>query len=346
MLLKPPADTKEAPINHSYSIHDLLAIESPEAIIEGLFHKSDIMLVHSVEESYKSIFVMQMAEALATARPLLGDWAIPTPWRIGLVETEMHPALMKDRLALMFPDHKDAPSNITFMHTDLLKKWRRCMLENKFKIIEEWVRVQRIDILILDTVNDFFRGKDDPSSETVAGKFFDELRNLGLKGAVCVRHDRKTGEKDSQLHSNERIRGSAEFKEDPEVIIHLDRADKRTNEVRLDVGKLRYGRKPPIRSLWFDSGTMRLTGLPPVIALLVNGPQIRQFLIDAGKARFDLGQGKIDKMIKDLKGYLISDMDSHKKCFEINKLTAVDASWFPLLTNLTAEETPGIDRNL
>ena len=319
-------DPTPEPLRHSYSALDLMDLQRPEAIIEGIFHRGDILLLHGTEECFKSVFVMQMAENLCTATPFLGDWTVPGAWRVGLLETEMHPASMGDRLTKMFPD-RATPANLTFMHDDLLKRWRRCSLEGKFRVISEWVRVQSLDIVILDTVNDFFRGKEDPSSETVAGKFFDELRNLGLRGAICVRHDRKKNENDSDMHSNERIRGSAEFKEDPEVILYLDRVDRRTHEVFLDVGKLRYGRKPEGRHLWFDAARLRLTPLPPVVAMMCEGPKTRLQLVEGGKSRFDISQSRVDDMLKESSSWLIESMEGHNKMFKINPLTVGDATW-------------------
>src|SRR5436305_1252307 len=82
-----------------------------------------------------------------------------------------------------------------------------------------------------------------------------------------VRHDHKPKAEDQMSgNTNDRIRGSSEWKEDPETILFLDRRDRRVGKIVLEVGKLRYGVKPPPIELWFDQRSFRLDPLPPVIS--------------------------------------------------------------------------------
>ena len=214
---------------------------------------------------------------------------------MGIIETEMHPASMGERLNRMFPDG-NAPEHVYFMSEDLLRKWRREDLAGKFRVIEDWVRQEDIQVLMIDTANDFFRGFDSPSEERSVGAFFDKLRGLDLEGRLIVRHDRKRKEVDDSSHSNELIRGSAEWKEDPEAIIYLKRIDKRTHEVRMEVGKLRYGVKPEPINLSFDAATFRLEPLPPIIAVLEDGPKTRQQLVSESE-RFGLSERAVDDLV-------------------------------------------------
>ena len=195
----------------AYSAMDLITLakdKPPVAIIDGLLYEKDILLLHAPEESFKSIFVLQIAEAISLGRPLLRQWPIKTRQRVGIIETEMHPAMLGDRLNKMFPGN-DPPDNLLFLSEDPLKEWRRENLEGKFEIIQHWLTGNRIQVLMIDTANDFFRGQENPSDERSVGKFFDLLRNLPLSATVLVRHDRKKKDIDSDSHSNELIRGSA-----------------------------------------------------------------------------------------------------------------------------------------
>lgn len=326
-----------SPFQPSFSATELMAIKPPKMIIDGLFGIGDILLLHGTEECFKSVFVLQLAESLATGRPFLRQWTIGRPGKVGIVETEMHPAGLGERLRGMFSEG-DAPENLSFMHPDVLSKWRRRGLDQKFDLIERWIKLTGVEFLLLDTVNDFFRAKDDPSSEPIAGKFFDNLRNLKLQGAVCVRHDRKSHEADKEMHSNERIRGSAEFKEDPEVILHLNRQDRRTHEVAFEVGKLRYGRKPPSAKLWFDVKDFRLTPLPPVVAVLEDGQLTRQEVLTQCAARFGLGQSKTDEMLRALQNNIREVQVGHAKAFRIIKESLVDVDWGPLVGGSQGEK--------
>lgn len=298
----------------------------PKPVIHGLLYENNICLIHGVEECFKSVLVLQIAESIATGRPLLRRWKIRTPQKVGIIETEMNSHLIGARLGKMFPD-QNVPKNIHFMTEESLREWRRLPLDKKFKSIETWVKQEEIKVLLVDTANDFFRGADDPSRETAVGSVFDEFRNLNLSATFPVRHDRKHRENDTEVHSNEKIRGSAEWKEDPELILYLNRKDRRTHEVYFEVGKFRYGCKPEPMTLWFDVGTFRLTPLPPVIAILESGPKTRQQLIGECKHRFGIGHTVTDEHIASQKGLLREQQRGHEKVYQIDRDKAQDAPW-------------------
>jgi hypothetical protein len=304
----------------------------PEPIIAGLVCVGDTMLIHGSEESFKSVFVIQIAESICLARPLLRQWDTPSRRRVGIIETEMHPAMLGDRLQKMYPDGH-APEQMVFMDEGLLQNWRVQSMEGKFRIVEDWISANSIEVLMIDTANDFFRGVDNPSAETIAGGFFDRLRNLRVKGRVIVRHDRKQRIDDAGAHSNERIRGSSEFKEDPEAILSVRRLDKRTHEVELEVGKLRYGRKPePIRA-WFDASCFRLTPIPPVITVLEAGRRPRQEIVAECSSRFGLSERTTDQMLNDYRPFLREGQDGHSRTFEMDAARASEAPWACFLTH-------------
>jgi hypothetical protein len=154
-------------IPNSWSVGDLIRFANerpPEPIIDGLLYVGDILVLHGTEESFKSIFVVQIAESVATCRPLLRRWRVQHARRVGIVETEMHPAMLGERLARMFPNGT-APEDIRFMGEEILRDWRRQNMPGKFQILEKWITVERIEVLVIDTANDFFRGNDNPSAE-------------------------------------------------------------------------------------------------------------------------------------------------------------------------------------
>jgi hypothetical protein len=317
------------------SARDLIRLAKehpPEAIIEGLLNVGDTLLLHGTEESFKSIFALQIAESIAMGRPLLRRWNVTSQRRVGVVETEMHPASLGERLAKMFSEGA-APENIRFLGDEVLNGWRREGMEGKFQIIGKWIADEEIEVLVVDTVNDFFRGNNNPSAETVAGDFFDRLRNLHLGGCVIVRHDHKHRDEDSGAHSNERIRGSAEFKEDPEAIVFLQRLDKRTSAVEVEVGKLRYGRKPDSIQAWLDAGCFRLTPLPPIIACLEGGRKCRRQLIAECEARFGMAQRTTDDMLAAHRAFLREEQDGHNRVVEIDPERGMEAPWSDFLTH-------------
>ena len=324
-------------IQGAFSARDLIRLAKerpPTPIVDGLLNEGDILLIHGSEESYKSVFVVQLGESIAGGTPFLRRWQVIGARRVGIIETEMHPASMGERLGKMFLG-TDVPESLLFMNEERLQEWRRGNMAEKFRIIKEWVDQNGIEVLMIDTANDFFRGTSDPSVEKDVGEFFDRLRGLRMKGTILVRHDRKRREIDDISHSNELIRGSAEWKEDPETIVHIKRLDKRTHEVEMEVGKLRYGRKPEPMKLWFDSDNFRLTPLPPVIALAEEGQITREAIIDQGQ-RFGLATRTLDSQIALNRQFLRETKKGHETVFEINREACAEADWAEYLSPRSA----------
>jgi hypothetical protein len=272
--------------------------------------------------------MLQVAESLALGAPLLRSWPVVRPRIVGVIETELHEAMLGDRLANMFRG-MTPPEGIRFLGSGAMHQWRRAKtLEAKFRIIRTWIHQEQIDVLLIDTANDFFRGDSNPNDETKVGEFFDEIRNLQIAGCGMVRHDRKQkADVIAFAHTNESIRGSAEWKEDPEAILNLERLDRRTHEVRLEIGKLRYGRKPEPMPLWFDAASFRLIPLPPVIGALETGPKLRQELLADCRERFGLGDRKTDEMLAEQRPFLRERQVGHQREFEIDRELAVEAPW-------------------
>ena len=150
----------------------------------------------------------------------------------------MNQASLGKRLETMFPGG-GRPDQMFFLNTEMVDRWRKEDMEGKFRLLDTWVRYSGIEVLIMDTINDFFRGNANPSDERAVGSFFDGMRTIPAKARILVRHDRKKKEHDGGTDSNQLIRGSSRFKEDPETIVHLERKDPRTNRVGFEAGKVR-----------------------------------------------------------------------------------------------------------
>lgn len=123
----------------------------------------DVMLLHGYEESYKSVFILQMAESLATGNPFLDAFPVSKPRVVGVVETENDLRMLGQRLGKMFPlgQGPAVPENLTFLDNDSLKVFRnQSGVKGKTDYIAQWVKDHGIEILMIDTVNDFFRGGD------------------------------------------------------------------------------------------------------------------------------------------------------------------------------------------
>lgn len=313
------------------SILDLIgqAVRNPaKPIMEGLFHECETAGLHGSQESFKTIWTLQLAESLATGNSFLGVWAVPKPVRVFFFETEMSVTSLGARLKKMF-DGRTPPPNVWFANEAQLKKFRRAAnLELKFKLLNEWLREMAADVLIVDTCNPFFRGRESANDETVVGAFFDHMDALHVQSKLFVRHNHKPKADDVGTEAASRIRGSGQFADVPDLLFELRRCDKRLNSAELEVTKFRHGTKPENLKIWFDAEQFRLISIPPVVEVLRLGLQTREELLAALERRFGIGQRKGDDYINAERGWLREQKSGHKVIFEIDIEHARYAEWY------------------
>jgi hypothetical protein len=306
-------------------------VSPPKPIITGLLHEREIAGLHGTPEVFKTIFTLQLAESLITGKPFLGAWEVPKPRSVYFLETEMSEAALGDRLAKMYA-YETPPQGMDFADEKQFRELHRATdLNQKFSLLREWLRESKADVLILDTANPFFRGKESPNDETTAGAFFDLLADLPSKTKLFVRHNRKPGLNDSAGDATAKIRGSGQFSDVPDLLLELRRPDKRTNEAGLSVTKYRHGSKPEDLTLWLDTGNLRLISVPPVIHLLQNGPRLRSELLE-GLTRFGIEQRKGDELIKAMQPYLTQSMKGHERVYDIDWDAAPETDWYSRTT--------------
>jgi hypothetical protein len=149
----------------------------PKPIVAGLLNEKEIAGLHGAPEVFKTIFTLQLAECLATGKPFLGVWQVPKPRRVYFLETEMHETALGSRLVKMYTN-ETPPDRIYFANEAQLKQFHRATdLRQKFDLLRQWLKEAKADVVVLDTANPFFRGKESPNDETTAGAFFDLLQS-------------------------------------------------------------------------------------------------------------------------------------------------------------------------
>ena len=288
-----------------------------KSVIGGLLNEGEIAGLHGTPEAFKTIFALQLAESLASGTPFLDLWPVPRARTVYFLESEMSVSALGTRLGEMFKG-RTPPDGIRFADEQQLRAFRRAPnLEKKFELLSVWVSAVRADAVLIDTANPFFRGKQTPNDETTAGAFLDLLEALPAQTKIFVRHNRKQSVEDG-TDAATKIRGSGQFADVADLLIEIRRTDKRTHEAVLSVTKFRHGSKPGDLTLWFDQGSFRLVPVPPVIALLLEGPRSRRALLQALQTRFGVGQRKGDEMVKGLRPYLRERQVGHQVVFEID----------------------------
>lgn len=303
----------------------------PKPVIEGLLNECETVGLHGPPEVFKTFFCQEVAESLARGIGLFGVWPIPQRQSVYFFETEMSLAALGRRLEKRYAD-QTPPEGVHFAREARLHQFRRAgNLSAKFALLSRWVEEVRADVVILDTCNPFFRGRESSNDETSVGLFFDLLAMLPARTKLFVRHNHKPRLEDSCGDAATKIRGSGQFADVPDLLLELRRTDKRTNEATLSVSKFRHGTKPDDLDLWLDLQEYRLIAVPPVIYLLQSRPLCRLELLELLQGRFGISQRTADDMIGAQGTNLVQTMDGHKRLLQIDWEAASQADWFPRL---------------
>jgi hypothetical protein len=299
----------------------------PKPIIEGLLNEHEIVGLHGLPEAFKTTFCLQLAESLATGEALLQMWPVPNPVTVYFLETEMSTSALGNRLKGMFQG-RSVPERVTFASEQQLRQFKReGSIAQKFALLKKWVSDAAAEVLIIDTCNPFFRGRESANDETTAGAFFDQLEAVGAPTKMFVRHNRKPRMEDVGAGASQ-IRGSGQFADVPDLLLELRRIDRRNNEAKLDITKFRHGTKPEELTVWFDTATLRLIALPPVVHLLRDGPLSRTELLNRLQARFGVAQRNGDDRISEVRGALRETQRGHEKVYELNWEAAQSEEWY------------------
>jgi hypothetical protein len=305
-------------------------------IIGGLLNEHEICGLHGSPEAFKTVFSLQLAEAISTGRPFLGMWRIPNPKKVYFFETEMSVPALGSRLSTMFRS-PNIPEKVSFASESELRQFKRTAgISAKLGLLAELITRAEADVVIIDTCNPFFRGKDSPNDETTVGAFLDGVSGLRAATKIFVRHNHKPRMDDFGGDGPSRIRGSGQFADVPDLLLELSRRDKRTHKAELEITKFRHGMKPDNLELWFDSQDLRLISIPPVIHLLQGGPQSRTELLQGLRTRFGIEQRLGDDLITAERPFVQDHQQGHNRVFEIDRDAARNAEWFPRVPDTPA----------
>ena len=303
---------------YSDSLEDLIADakENPAIqVIEKMMFLGDRILIHGWEETFKTSVVLSMAHAIATGTPWLGELQTSSSMRVGILETEMRNPGLGERLAKMYSDGP-CPANLKFLSRQKLKEFRHAAtMDGRLRIIREWAEYEKLNVVFVDVISDVFVGGKNPDKELDVTYLFDQLELINsVKVWVLVRHDSKPSKDGDGGNTNNRIRGSSEWKENVETVIFLSR-DGRTKGVKASIGKFRYGRKPCDFTIRYDPVAGIIVPSNPLRNLLYWKPMTREELIVQCKQRFNVGESRVDQWLKEVKEHITSEFEGHEKRF-------------------------------
>lgn len=308
-------------------------LHPPKFVVNELICENETVVIHGQQESFKTTLMLMLAKSLATGDWFLGRWKVKKARNVFFVETEMSPASLGLRCSEMWSTDisPELSSHLFFVNEQEDKELKKASgIDGKVQRIRDYVESRKADIVLLDTVNPIFRGKDDPDKEVSAGQFFDSFETINTSLRICVRHDHRPRETDSRDNLAGNIRGSGLWADRPDFMLHMDRPDKRINLARLEISKFRHGSKSDPMELWFDTQEMTLISYPPVLQLLSKESRTRTELIKDFKTRFNLGQTLADGRIAIAQrdGWISDSMDGHNKRFALNPAVAARFPWY------------------
>jgi hypothetical protein len=307
---------------------DQLILEAKEnpavPIVDKLLNRGDRLLIHGYEETYKSGFAIELARCISTGTPFFGELEVRTPLRVGIIETEMRNPGLGERLSRMFPDPKEA-ANIRYLNDAGLKVLRDAKdFPSRVKVIDDFLTGEGCEVAIFDSSADLFSSNMSPDGEQDVQRFFDELEKIkNVKTQIHIRHDAKPKLGGSDSNKNNLIRGSRSWKEVPETVLHFSKKGNSHQAVQIEVGKLRYGRKPLPFTMRFDQQAYTVVPANPILWLLKNRMLTHAELEAEYWNRYRLKERTLSDHLRDANPYLEIRVDGR------GRLYTRKPGWYP-----------------
>jgi len=260
----------------------------------NLIIQEGIHVLHGHEESFKTMFMLQLHEALTTGRPFLA-WKTEGGLRTGIAELEMKMPMSGSRFRNFC--RTGAIPDIYF----LPESARRKVLSGKsasdrINVIVEWAKGKGLDFVSIDSLAKLFPAGHDPSRQDLASDVFSHIQLLPT--TLILAHDRKPQEsKGGGSVGNAEIVGSGRMAQEPDVVHQVIRPDKRAPMVELTCGKMREGVKAELLEIYFDRVDFRLHPYHPFLHLL---PATQQELIQEAERRYGWKERRSREYIQSL----------------------------------------------
>lgn len=269
----------------------------PDTIVEGGVH-----VLHGSEASFKTMFTLQLHEALALGGEFLlrkVDGGLKT----GIAQLEMSPKLFSNRVANFWPE--DAPHIEVLPGNLRLQVLKQKTPEGRISVIAEWARSKELQFVSVDSLAKLFPPGCDVNRQDLASEIFSQAQN-NLPTLFLLAHDRKLGHeaKGVQPIGNAEIVGSGRMAQDPDMVFQMVRQDKRLCNVDFSWGKVREGAAPEPLPLYFDMVDFRLYPINPLLHLL---PRLQTELIAETKSRYGRQERTAKEYLAELKDLQLAD---------------------------------------
>ena len=216
------------------------------------------MFLSAVAKSFKSMLALNIAYALAQGAQVLGQHPVSKPRRVLVMEQEIGPERLKDRLLKMNP-HLGGPLSLENLWFTSKDTGLRLDTPHGIQGIESAIREAKPHIVILDPLRKFHLCNEDNSTEM--GGVMRSLTALQEKhnfASIIVHHHAKPNE-NRLANSPTNLRGSSVLFDEGDSYITVTRPDPRQRNMIALTYTLRSAEDPPPLRLVLNPDTLTFT---------------------------------------------------------------------------------------
>lgn len=188
-------------------------VENTEYLVTGMWPDSAIGFIVGPPKSFKSFFTLELAFAIATGKAFMGEFPVPSPRTVLLIQEESSKAAFKERVKRATNIY--GPADNLYLISN-----RPYNLEDPkgFERLRLEIEAYKPALVILDPLASFVRGNE--NSQTDMQNFVRTLRDLRNRydcGFCIVHHSKKS--------DPTQFRGSSAFYAASEVTVRIVRLD-------------------------------------------------------------------------------------------------------------------------
>ena len=216
---------------------DLAKMEFPEEswLIGNILYSVGFCFLYGAEGTGKSFVAMSIAKAVATGRDWLGQFVVPNPINVLMLDKE-NPLSMLQRRSKGLGDISD---NIHYLRYPE----RFSLVDNKGEVSEfakslaNLVEKQNIGLIVVDSFVDLMVGNESSSGDTQM--FFDTLRRLFPSTAFLVLHHENKPSQGLFRNDSQRLRGSSNINAQTFTMFRLEQMQNAHTDLTLKQTKAR-----------------------------------------------------------------------------------------------------------
>lgn len=219
-----------------------------------LLPKGGRMVIGAQPKSFKSMLALNIAYDLAEGSDVLGIWPVKQPLTVLVIEQEIGPYRLKDRLANI---DKARRGSLAYQNLYVVSKNAEICLDSEEGLRQICTHIEQChpDVLVLDPLRKFHSQDEDSSTDMV--KVFRKLDALQEKynlTTLIVHHAGKRSES-RDATSPEALRGSSEIFADGDTFLMIEQPIKNDVTVLRLHFRLRSAADPHPLVVKFDENT-------------------------------------------------------------------------------------------